>query len=146
MEQSALRLELMTPERVEEMWPQLEPLFARACEGNLSPASADLTVADIRRLVAQDLVAVMAGSDDDGIATVIALQFHVTNGKKGVDVVAMAGRRLLEFKRAFWESILKWLKANGVQFVDAYTTPALAKLYINRFGFTESCAFVRMAL
>ena len=128
------------------MWSELEPLFAAACDGNLSPVVRDLEPADIRRLAAQDLIAVLIGTDDAGLATVLALQFHMVNGRKGVDVIAMAGKKLLQFKNAFWQPILEWLKANGVQFVDAYTTPALARLYIKRFGFTESCAFVRMAL
>lgn len=146
MDQSPLRLELLSQPRVEELWLQLEPLFARACEGNLSPAASDLAPADILRLARQDLVAVFVGSDNEGIAVVVALQFHVTNGKKGVDVIALAGRRLLQFKHLFWKPILDWLKANEVCFVDAYTTPTLAKLYLSRFGFTESCAFVRMML
>jgi hypothetical protein len=52
----------------------------------------------------------------------------------------------MRFKAAYWRTILEWLRANGVQFLDAYAPERLAKIYMSRFGFNKSCSYVRMTL
>jgi hypothetical protein len=52
----------------------------------------------------------------------------------------------MRFKTAYWDVILEWLRANGVEFLDAYAPDRLAKIYTNRFGFDKSCTYVRMTL
>jgi hypothetical protein len=68
------------------------------------------------------------------------------NGRRGADVMALAGRGLMRFKAAYWDIILEWLRANKVEFLDAYAPERLAKIYMNRFGFNKSCSYVRMTL
>jgi hypothetical protein len=58
----------------------------------------------------------------------------------------MGGKNLMKFKALFWPSILQWLRANGVQFVDAYANERIAQIYKSKFGFSKSCAHVRMSL
>lgn len=142
---STLTIELLTPERVVELWSEMEPLFAKACAGN-PVGQSDITPEDIFDGTQTDRVVIFAAFEDGQVATVLALQFHMTSGKKGVDMIAMAGRNLLKFKSAFWKPILDWLRANDVKFVDAYATPQLARIYETRFGFNLSCTFVRMTL
>lgn len=142
---SQITIELLTPQRAAELWPEMEPLFAQSCASN-PVGQSDITPQDIFVGSQTDKVVIFAAFDDGKVATVLALQFHTTNGKKGVDMIAMAGRNLLRFKAAFWKPILEWLRANEVQFVDAYATPQLARLYMTKFGFNLSCTFVRMTL
>jgi len=142
---SDLRIEMLTAERVVELWPQLEPMFAAACAGN--PIAADeISAGDIFVLTQVDLVAVFVGFEDNQLSCMIAIQFNTANGHKGADVIAMAGRSLFKFKTAYWHVILDWLRANDVEFVDAYAPERLAKLYKQKFGFTKSCMYVRMNL
>jgi hypothetical protein len=141
----AMTIEMLTPERVTELWPVLEPYFEDACNGN-EIAKDELDAKDIYVLAITGLVAVFVGFEDGEPACVMGIQFNNTNGTKGADVMALAGRGLMRFKAAYWHVILEWLKANGVEFLDAYAPERLAKIYMNRFGFNKSCSYVRMTL
>jgi len=142
---SNMSIEMLTPERVTELWPVLEPYFDAACKGN-EIAKDELDAKDIYVLAITGLVAVFVGFEDGKPACVLGIQFNTTNGHKGADVMALAGRGLMRFKAAYWHIILEWLKVNGVEFLDAYAPERLAKIYMNRFGFNKSCMYVRMAL
>lgn len=140
-----MSIEMLTPERVTELWPVLEPHFEAACNGN-EIAKDEIDAKDIYVLAVTGLVAIFVGFEDGEPACVMGIQFNNTNGKKGADVMALAGRGLMRFKTAYWKIILEWLRANGVEFLDAYAPDRLAKIYMNRFGFNKSCAYVRMTL
>jgi len=140
-----MSIEMLTPERVTELWPVLEPYFDAACEGN-EIAKDELDAKDIYVLAVTGLVAVFVGFESGEPACVMGIQFNTTNGRKGADVMALAGRGLMRFKAAYWQVILDWLRANDVEFLDAYAPERLAKIYLNRFGFDKSCAYVRMSL
>lgn len=140
-----LQLEMLTKERVTELWPVLEPHFRAACEGN-EIAKDEIEAGDIYVLTQTDMAVVFVGFEGADPACIMALQFNITNGRKGADVIALAGRDLMKFKAAYWEHILDWLRANGVQFVDAYAPDRLARIYRSRFGFNKSCSYVRMSL
>jgi hypothetical protein len=140
-----MSVEMLTPERVTELWPVLEPYFDAACEGN-EIAKDELDAKDIYVLAVTGLVAVFVGFESGEPACVMGIQFNTTNGRKGADVMALAGRGLMRFKAAYWQVILDWLRANDVEFLDAYAPERLAKIYLNRFGFDKSCAYVRMSL
>jgi hypothetical protein len=141
----AMTIEMLTPERVTELWPVLESRFDAACKGN-EIARDELDAKDIYVLAVTGLVAVFVGFEDGEPACVMGIQFNTTNGRKGADVMALAGRSLMRFKAAYWRTILEWLRANGVQFLDAYAPERLAKIYMSRFGFNKSCSYVRMTL
>jgi hypothetical protein len=141
----AMTIEMLTPERVTELWPVLEPYFEDACNGN-EIAKDELDAKDIYVLAVTGLVAVFVGFEDGEPACVMGIQFNTTNGKKGADVMALAGRGLMRFKAAYWHIILEWLKANEMEFLDAYAPERLAKIYTSRFGFNKSCSYVRMTL
>jgi hypothetical protein len=140
-----MSIEMLTPARVTELWPVLEPYFEAACNGN-EIAKDELDAKDIYILALTEMVAVFVGFEDGEPACVMGIQFNTTNGHKCADVMAMAGRGLMRFKAAYWSVILEWLRANGVKFLDAYAPDRLAKIYLNRFGFTKSCMYVRMTL
>ncbi len=140
-----MTIEMLTPERVTELWPVLEPYFDDACKGN-EIAKDELDAKDIYVLAVTGLVAVFVGFEDGEPACVMGIQFNTTNGRKGADVMALAGRGLMRFKAAYWHIILEWLKANEVEFLDAYAPERLAKIYTSRFGFNKSCSYVRMTL
>jgi hypothetical protein len=141
----AMTVEMLTPERVTELWPVLEPYFDDACKGN-EIAKDELDAKDIYVLAVTGLAAIFVYSEDGEPTCVLGIQFSTANGHKCADVIALAGRGLMRFKAAYWHVILEWLKANGVEFVDAYARERLAKIFLNRFGFTKSCMYVRMAL
>ena len=140
-----MSIEMLTPERVTELWPVLEPYFDAACKGN-EIAKDELDAKDVYVLAVTGLVAIFVGFENSEPACVMGIQFNTTNGRKGADVMALAGRGLMRFKAAYWNIILDWLRANDVEFLDAYAPERLAKIYTNRFGFDKSCVYVRMSL
>lgn len=140
-----LFLELLSPERVAELWPELEPLFSKAVVGN-EIAKEELEPNDIFILSQTGMCAIFVGFESGTPACVLAIEFYMVGDKKGADIIALAGRNLLSFKAAYWESILKWLKANQIKFLDAYVTDRWAKIYREKFGFNRSCSYVRMTL
>ena len=142
---SNMSIEMLTPERVTELWSVLEPYFDAACKGN-EVAKDELDATDIYVLAVTGLIAVFVGFEDGKPACVMGIQFNTANGHKCADIMALAGRGLMRFKAAYWKVIIEWLKANGVEFLDAYAPERLAKIYMNKFGFQKSCMYVRMAL
>lgn len=136
---------LLTPERVAELWTDIEPLVEQSCKSN-EVGLTDITPQDVYNLTQLDLATMFVGFSEGKVSTVLTIQFTSTNGKKGVEIIVLAGRNLLKFKSLFWKPILDWFRANDVEFVSAYGTPELAKVYMKKFGFTLSCTYVRMVL
>lgn len=142
---STLSIEMLSPERVTELWPEMESYFEASCKSN-EIAKDELDAKDIYVLAVTGLVAIFVGLEDGKVACVLGIQFSTANGHKCADVMALAGRRLMKFKAAYWNIILEWLRANEVEFLDAYANERIAKIYKQRFGFNKSCMYVRMAL
>jgi hypothetical protein len=140
-----MTIELLTPARAAFLWVQMQPLLEQSCQSN-EVGITDITTGDIYRLLQSDQAVAFVGFTAKKVTTVLVIQFNLTNGNKGADVIAMAGKNLLKFKALFWAPILDWLRANGVKYVDAYATPQLARIYQTRFGFDRSCVMVRMTL
>jgi hypothetical protein len=140
-----LTIEMLTHEQVTAEWDVLRPLLAASCESN-EVGITDITPDDIHLLAVTGMCVLFVGREAGTPKVVVGIQFHRTNGRKGADVIAMAGEQLLKFKAAYWALILDWLKANGCEFLDAYANERLAKVYMKRFGFNKSCCMVRMTL
>lgn len=138
-------IEMLTPARVLALWPKLEPLFAASCKSN-EVGIIDITPADILALSQTDKAVVFVVFEAGRPTLTFAIQFTTTNGHKGADIIALSGRSLLKFKSMFWKPLLDWLRANQVEFIDAYGTPELANMYKTKFGFDRSCVMVRLAL
>ena len=140
-----LTIEMATPEQADEEWGAIEPILDASCKSN-DIGSMDITPADIQLSLHAGMCVLFLGRERGKVKVVVALQFNDTNGHKGADVIAMGGERLMQFKNAYWDLILDWLKANGCEFLDAYANDRLAKIYTSKFGFDRSCQLVRMAL
>lgn len=139
------RIELLGYRQVQELWPQIAPMIGRAVESS-SHAPEPLDNEAIWQAALHGVCHVLAFYEDDELAMVLAFEFGRSKGARCATILAVAGRGLTQFKAAFWPSILAWFKENGAKYVDAYAEPRLAQIYLRKFGFTESCAYVRMAL
>ena len=140
-----MSLEMLSPDQVAEMAPELEEMFDLACGGN-EIAAAEMTGKDVVTLGIDGMAAIFAGFYKEKLSCVFAIQFSVTNGHKGADLIALAGEKLLRFKAAYWPAVLDWLRANNIEFLDAYTPNSRAEMYMKKFGFDKSCAYMRMTL
>lgn len=138
-------LELLTPERVLRLWPELRPLLVKSCESN-SVSQTDITAEDIYMLALIGICAIFCATRDGAVACVIAVQFTETNGHKGADIIALAGKDLMKVKALYWDHVLDWMRANKIEFVDLYANERLASLYEKSFGFDRSCVMLRKVL
>lgn len=142
-----LSIEMLTPPRVEQLAPYLEPLFQEACESH-EVVRDEMQGKDVVDLGKNGMAAIFVCYYDGRPSCALAFQFYEVNGHKGADLIALAGKgkKLVQFKNAYWQSIVEWLKANDVEFLDAYTPQSRALIYQKKFGFDKSCAYVRMTL
>lgn len=142
---SEMSIEMLTPERVVELEDVLRPLFKQACDGN-DVAQVSLTEEDILVTAKAGLAAVFVGSIDGRLECTVVVQFGDEGVDRVADVLAMAGRHLTKFRNAYWNIIVEWLRANGVKYLDAYTSHRLEPIFLKKFGFDMSCAYVRKVL
>lgn len=141
----AWNLELLTPERVLQLWPELKPILDESCKSN-AVGQTDITAEDIYMLALVGICAIFCSTKDGEIACVIGIQFTETNGHKGADIVALAGKDLMKTKALYWDHVLDWLRANKIKFVDVYASERLAPMYERFFGFDRSCIMLRKVL
>jgi hypothetical protein len=138
-------IEYLTPQRVEELWVYLDPMLQKSCEGN-EISKDEMDAKEIHDLAVSGMCVLFVYFENDVPACVLAIQFFMEGNKKGASILALGGKNLLTFKRLYWQSILDWLKANKVQYLDAYVASEYTKVYLKKFGFEKSCALVRMPL
>lgn len=140
------RVELLELEQVVSMWPQIAPLIDSVpAPGGIGGAfAADSEY--IRTTAVYGVSRVFAFFDGDSLAMVLVAEINTTAGEKVATLLAVAGRQLSRFKALFWADILDWFRSVGVRRVEAFAEPRLAKIYLQKFGFTDTCSYVRMAL
>ena len=124
------------------MWDDLRPMLEASCTVN-EVCETEIEVDDILVLMAIDQCTVVAVIEDDRPVFVLTLQFMLNAGKRGANVLAMGGSRLLHMKSLYWDHFLAWLRANKVEFLDAYVPNERRQLYQRRLGFDKSCSFIR---
>ena len=146
MTQTSRELELLSPERVAALWSEIRPLVDSVSVpgGTNSPFAVDTDY--IWNTAIHGVSHIFGFFTDGRLAMILVSQFGLVEGLKTASILALAGKDLTKFKMMFWPTILEWFRANGAKSVDAYAEPRLAKMYLRKFGFTNSCSYVRMAL
>lgn len=117
----------------------------QACNSN-EVAQTDISPNDIYYLVVTGQCGIFCFTEDGEPELVFAIQFSETNGHKGAEFIALAGRKLMVVRDLYWQHILDWLKANGVEFIDIYSNERMAKVYTRFFGFDRKCILNRKLL
>lgn len=138
-------IEHLTPARIEELWPYIEPLLYHVVyEGIDAPTPTD---PEYIRITAQHGVTNILGIfDGEHLDLIVVSEFAIVRGVKTASISAMAGKGLLKARSEVWQDILAWFKAAGACAVDAYAKPRLARIYQQKFGFDQGCSYIRMAL
>jgi hypothetical protein len=142
---SVKTIEMLTPHQVHDLWPLLKDYFDSACKAN-EIAAQEITAEHIYYLGISGMAAIFVYSEDGVPTCTVAIQFGETNGRKSADIISLGGKNLIRSKILYWNVILDWLRANDVEFVNAYASERLAKIYLKKFGFDKSCVYVRMNL
>jgi len=128
-----------------DVWPDIRGFFQDSCDAN-EVAATEMEADDILLLVATGMAIVFVVLEESVPVLALAFQFNDSNGHKGADIIAMGGSDLLRHKRNHWKHILDWLRANEVEFIDAYVPQKYADLYQKRLGFSKSSVLVRKML
>jgi hypothetical protein len=137
--------EMLSRDRAIELWPQLEPVLQKAASAHVKSDGPDLQY--IFNALCLDEVAVFAYFMDGVVSVVLVIQFFGTDDNKvGASIIALGGSGLLHFKHRYWHTVLDWLKANDVSFLDSHVPLKHARMYEKKFGFSEVSAYVRMPL
>lgn len=137
--------EMLSTDRAIELWPQLEPILEKAASGHTTSNGPDLQY--IFNAICLDEVAVFAYFIDGKVSVVLVIQFFATDDNKtGASIIALGGSGLLHFKHRYWHTVTDWLKANDVAFLDSHVPLKHAKMYTEKFGFSEVSAYIRMPL
>jgi len=142
---SNMSFEMLSTAQVAMLAPQLEKLYDKSCAGN-EIVEDEMTGRDIVELGMSGMAAIFAGFYKNKLTFTLAIQFNMTNGRKGADLIGMAGKKILAFKAQYWGPLLEWLKINGVEFLDAYTDTDRTNMYTKKFGFNKSCDYMRISL
>jgi hypothetical protein len=140
-----LSIEMLSVDRVVELWPVIEPFFEAACASHVI-AKDEMQASDYYILATLEQLAILVCFDGDTPALALAIQFSMVNSHKCAEIMGLGGRKLFKFKTAYWQLVLDWLRANDVEFLDAFASDRMAKIYRNKFGFEKSCQYVRMTL
>lgn len=105
-----------------------------------------LTPEHILGLAATDRCAIIGFTENGRITLVLALQFVEENGHKAASVLAFAGENMMLFKRLYWNYVVQWLEANGVEYLDTYANERMANVFKKKFGFSQSSVCLRMPI
>lgn len=136
-------IEHLSPARIEELWPEIEPLLTRV-SGDYAPNSVSPEY--IRESAMFGVTHLLGMFADGKLSLVAAVEFTVANKVRTASILALAGADLMRFRSEFYKDVLAWFKAAGAKAVDAYAEQRMADIYKRKFGFTQSCSYVRMAL
>lgn len=139
------KIEHLTPDRVEELWPFIEPLLYYVdFEGVDAPNPIDPEY--VRITAKYGVTNILGIFDGEHLDMIVVSEFTVVRGVKTASISAMAGKGLLKARSEVWQDILAWYRAAGARAVDAYANPRLARIYRQKFGFDQGCSYIRMTL
>lgn len=128
-------------ERIDQLWPELFPLFDRSCR---EAAKGEVEAIDIYQAFLQGKCIIFAELIDGHVSVATAIEFIAFPRYKVANVFALGGKNLRACTDRFWESIIKFLEANDVKSIDAWVSPAMARILERRLGF--SLAYLHMRL
>ena len=135
--------ELLTPARLQEMWPQINPLFEVCCS---EASKGEIMAIDIYTLAIQDRAYVFVETLDGIVTVALALEVIPYPRMKLASIFALGGSKLISAKTRYWKYILEWLKANKIDAIDAAVDDRMLNMLTKRFGFELVYRQVRLKL
>lgn len=138
-------IEYVEGNRIKELWPDIEPMVQRSCEGN-AISRGNLSADEIRDAVLYGMCIFFVYYEDRVPTCILAIEISMQGKYKIASILALGGKNLTTFKRLYWKAILDWLRSNDVNYVDAVVDSKYASVYLNKFGFEQQASLVRMSL
>ena len=129
---SMYHCELLTPARLQEMWPQINPLFEVCCK---EASKGEIMAIDIYTLALQDRAYVFVETLDGIVTVALALEIIPYSRMRIANIFALGGAKALGAKARYWKYIVEWLKANKIDAIDVSVDDRMLNLLTKRFGF-----------
>ena len=140
-----LDVRFVSPEEFDRVWPSLEPLLGAACQSN-EISRGELSPALLRREVLAGRASALVGYEYFLPVGVMVFELSSVGEHRVARILALAGKRLLAFGGGYWDSVLATLRGMGISYVDACANERVAEVYKNRFGFSDTCVYLRRKL
>lgn len=123
---------------LDDVWPTVAPLLARAVACNRGEASID----QVRAQVVYGQAELLVAQGDDGAALGAAIvQFVSHPGYRVANVSYLAGRT----SPAMFEELKRWCRSMGASKLQGIGSEATARLW-SRYGFEKAYVIVRADL
>lgn len=135
--------ELLTPARLQELWPQINPLFEVCCE---EASKGEIMAIDIYTLAIQDRAYVFVETLNGIVTVALAMEIIVYPRMKLASIFALGGKNLISAKSRYWSYIIDWMKANKINAIDAAVDDRMLSMLTKRFGFELVYRQVRLKL
>ena len=140
---SMYHCELLTPVRLQELWPQINPLFEVCCT---EATKGEFMAIDIYTLALQDRAYVFIETLDGIVTVALAMEIIPYSRMRIANIFALGGVKLISAKSRYWKYIIEWLKANKVNAIDVSVDDRMLNMLTKRFGFELVYRQVRLKL
>jgi hypothetical protein len=130
-------------DRLDELWPQIEPLFARCCE---EAADGELDAQDIYNITLASRCQIAVWTLDSKVEIAMAWEYIHYPKFTAVNIFALGGEHGLSFKSKFWPGMLSIFKQQNVTSVDAWVSPQMSHVLNKRFGFNHVYNHMRLRI
>ncbi len=137
-------IEYPTPERLTELWPQIEPMFERCCR---EAADGELDAEDVRRLHAQGHCFIFVEQKDGAVTWAAALEMIPYPKFTAANLFCLGGTDWMHggVNRA-WKVMYDWMILNKVTACDAWVSDPMARVLVRKFGFKKTYNHMRLNL
>ena len=135
---------VLTKERLEQLWPQLHPLFDKCIKKALH---GEFVSFDIKQLALDNKAHIFIFADEsDVVHMALALEFINFPRLRAANLRALGGKNLVGFSEQFFAGLKWWLKLSGVQVLDAMVSNSMRRLLTNKLGFERVYHHMRLGL
>lgn len=137
-------IEYPTPERLTELWPQVEPLFKRCCD---EAAHGEIDAEDIRTLHAAGRAFVFVELEDSAVKLAAAVEFIPYPKFTAANVFALGGTGWMTgAAKRCWPILVHWMTTNNATVCDAWVSDSMARVLTRKLGFEKMYNHMRLKL
>jgi len=137
---------LATVENLDLYWPQTAAVLQRCVDDAMH---GEMTLDDMYNAIKAGQAYCLIAKKDDGeisdVALALILEVCVYPQYSVLNITALGGRQLDLLKSKFWKHVCSWAFMNGVRTMQAFVSPAMARI-LKGYGFTKVYETVRLDL
>lgn len=137
-----MNLYWLRPDEVDMYWHEIEPEFQRVVS---KAAQGEFLVSDVRNQALRGEATIGVAFEGNELVMALAFEFRHYPQKLGVNVLAMGGRRLMEFMGKFLEPFKAFCRSAGADWIECAVSPGMERMH-HRSGFRTVYRNLRLDL